>query len=114
MINFATIGTGWITTSFIHSAQATGKYNLISVYSRSQETASSFASKHGITKTHTSLDELVADASIDTIYIASPNSLHYAHAKKCLEAGKNVLLEKPATSTSKELDSLFALSLIHI
>jgi predicted dehydrogenase len=110
MINFATIGTGWITTSFIQSAQATGKYNLISVYSRSQETASSFAQKHGITKTHTSLDELVKDTSIDAVYIASPNSLHYGHAKQCLEAGKHVLLEKPATSTSKELDELFTLA----
>lgn len=107
MINFATIGTGWITTSFINSALATGKYNLISIYSRSQESATSFASKHNITKTHTSLDELVADPSIDTVYVASPNSLHFAHAKACLEAGKNVILEKPATSTSKELDELF-------
>ncbi|QDS75928.1 hypothetical protein FKW77_002999 [Venturia effusa] len=110
MINFATIGTGWITTSFIQSAQATGKYTLVSVYSRSQETASSFAAKHNITKTHTSISELAADASIDTVYIASPNSLHYVHAKQCLEAGKHVLLEKPATSTSKELDELFTLA----
>lgn len=110
MINFATIGSGWITTSFIQSAQATGKYNLVSVYSRSQETASSFASKHNITKTHTSLDGLVADPEIHAVYVASPNSLHYAHAKQCLQAGKHVLLEKPATSTSKELDELFALA----
>ncbi|TID18526.1 putative oxidoreductase protein [Venturia nashicola] len=110
MINFATIGTGWITTSFINCALATGKYKLISIYSRSQETATTFASKHNITKTHTALDELVADSTIDTIYIASPNSLHYAHAKQCLEAGKHVILEKPATSTSKELDDLFKIA----
>lgn len=110
MINFATIGTGWITTSFIHSAQATGKYNLLAVYSRFQDTASAFAQKHGINKTHTSLDDLVSDPEIHAIYIASPNSLHYAHTKQCLEAGKHVLLEKPATSTGKELAELFTLA----
>lgn len=110
MINFATIGTGWITTSFIQSAQASGRYNLVSVYSRSQESASSFASKHSINKTHTLLEELIADPEINAVYIASPNSLHFAHAKQCLAGGKHVLLEKPATSTSKELDELFALA----
>lgn len=110
MINFATIGTGWITTSFINSALATKKYNLISIYSRSQETASSFAQKHNCAKIHTSLEELVADPAIDTIYIASPNSLHFAHAKTCLEAGKHVILEKPATSTVKELEELFEIA----
>jgi predicted dehydrogenase len=110
MINFATIGTGWITTSFIQSAQATEKYNLVSVYSRSQDSASSFAQKHGISKTHTSLSSLVADPEIQAIYVASPNSLHFEHAKLCLEGGKHVLLEKPATSTSKELDELFTLA----
>jgi predicted dehydrogenase len=110
MIAFATIGSGWITDSFIASAHASGSWTLVSVFSRSQENATAFAKKHSITGIHTSLEELAADKSIQAVYIASPNSLHYGHAKLCLQAGKHVILEKPATSTLSELTSLFNIS----
>jgi predicted dehydrogenase len=45
----------------------------------------------------------------DAAYISSPNYLHYIHAKKCMESGKDILLEKPVTldeSNSVELDSI--------
>jgi predicted dehydrogenase len=110
MITFATIGSGWITESFIASARATGFFNLVSVFSRNQSSADSFAQKNGVTGTHTSLSSLAADKSIDAVYIASPNSLHYSHAKTILEAGKHVILEKPATSTLKQLEELFGIA----
>jgi len=113
MINFATIGSGWITDSFIASAQSTKSWKLTSVFSRSESTASSFAEKHNITSTHTSLEALASDKEVQAVYIASPNSLHYHHAKQMLAAGKHVILEKPATSTLKELQELFSIAKLH-
>jgi predicted dehydrogenase len=110
MLTFATVGSGWITDCFIESAHSTGAWKLTSVFSRKQSTADAFAKKHGITGTHISIDELAADKSIDAVYIASPNSLHYAHAKSILSAGKHVILEKPAASNVKELEELFAIA----
>lgn len=110
MLNFGIIGTNWITESFIQSAQATKKWKLAAVYSRSADTAKSFADKFSVTTTYTSIDELVADSNIQAVYIASPNSLHHDHAKAVLSAKKHVILEKPATSTVAELDSLFSLA----
>lgn len=107
MIGFATIGTSWITSSWIESAESTGKWKLNAVYSRSTETAASFAGKHNISKTHTKIEELVSDPEIQAVYIASPNSLHFEQAKAVLSAGKHVIIEKPACSTEKELDALF-------
>lgn len=46
----------------------------------------------------------------DTIYIALPNQLHYAFAKRALSAGKNVILEKPATVHKPQLEELFSLA----
>lgn len=54
-------------------------------------------------------DELL-NADVDTIYVALPNVLHYAYAKKALEAGKHVILEKPVTSNYKEFVELKALA----
>jgi len=110
MINFATIGSGWITDSFINSAKATGDWNLVAIYSRSEDTAKQFATKHGISHYHNSIESLAFDPTIQTVYIASPNSLHHSQAKILLDARKHVILEKPACSTSKELLELFKLA----
>ncbi|EOA90337.1 hypothetical protein ACJQWK_07340 [Exserohilum turcicum] len=112
MINLGIIGTNWITHSFVEAAHATGKYTLTAVYSRKEETAKEFASKYAGNQitTFTLLDALANSDKIDTIYIASPNILHYEQAKLFLGAGKNVILEKPSCSTVGELDDLFALA----
>ncbi|KAL5115638.1 hypothetical protein ACEQ8H_006437 [Pleosporales sp. CAS-2024a] len=111
-IHFGIIGTSWITASFIHCAHATSKWNLGAVYSRKEETAKEFASKYSDRKMalYTSLGDLANDSTISTVYIASPNILHYEHTKTMLSAGKHVILEKPSCSTVAELDELFALA----
>ena len=97
-INFGIIGTSWITDSFIECAQATSKWNLAAVYSRTEESAKKFAAKYESQKVelYTDLNKLVNDSNLSAIYIASPNILHYEQAKLALNAGKNVILEKPS------------------
>jgi predicted dehydrogenase len=46
---------------------------------------------------HGSYAALVNDENVDIIYIATPHSHHYQHARLALSAGKHILLEKPAT-----------------
>lgn len=47
-----------------------------------------------------SIDELLAaDLPIDVVCVATPNGLHETHALKALEAGKNVVIEKPMSLT---------------
>ncbi len=112
MFNFGIIGTNWITHSFIECAHATGKWNLVAVYSRKEDTAKEFASKYPDNKValYTDVSALSQDKNVDAVYIASPNILHFEHAKKMLNAGKHVILEKPSCSNSAELDELFKLS----
>lgn len=112
-ITFGTIGTGWITEAFIKAASKKGQWQLHAVYSRKQEQAEAFGAKFDCKKLYTSLDDMAADKDMQAIYIASPNSYHYAHAKQFLQAGKHVILEKPATSTPAELDDLFATAKQH-
>lgn len=72
---------------------------------RSLERAESF----GLDGVFTDYDKLLA-SDIDTVYVALPNDLHYAYTKKALEKGKDVILEKPATSNLRELEELYALA----
>lgn len=109
-MNLATIGTGFIVDRFLEASHDIESLTVSGMYSRSKETAAPLALKHSIAKIYTDLDELLADSSIDAIYIASPNSFHYKHAEKALQAGKHVLCEKPFTSNSKEAEALIQLA----
>ena len=57
-----------------------------------------------------SFDNLLEDQSISLISICTPSHTHYEYGKRCLLAGKNVLLEKPMTATSKEAKELIKLA----
>jgi len=54
--------------------------------------------------------ELVADARLDAVVVATPVATHYAFARAALEAGKHVLVEKPFTSSVREAEELIALA----
>ena len=62
------------------------------------------------TNVTTDYDSLVNDPSIDAIAVCTHVSAHYPLAKKALEAGKNVLVEKPLTASVEEAEELVALA----
>lgn len=61
-------------------------------------------------KSYDTIEELIADENIDLIIINTPNYTHYEYAKKCLQAGKHILVEKPFTATVAQAKELFALA----
>ncbi|MGM9903624.1 oxidoreductase NAD-binding Rossmann fold protein [Enterococcus sp. 10A9_DIV0425] len=111
MIHLGIIGTNWITHQFVQAALGTHQYVLTAVYSRHLEKAQEFSSKYeGDIELATDLTVFFDLQHMDTVYIASPNSLHYQHAKQAILAGKNVIVEKPAFSTPKEMDEIIHLA----
>ena len=56
---------------------------------------------------YNSVEELLNDDSIELVVVNTPNNTHYDFALSALQAGKHVLLEKPATVTTKEINALF-------
>lgn len=109
-MNLATIGTSAITRMMLDHSSELEDRHLIASYSRDLEKARAFAKEYGMEKAYDHLEEMLADPDIDTVYIASPNTLHYPQAKQALEAGKHVILEKPFTSTPEQAAELFALA----
>lgn len=55
-------------------------------------------------------EEILRNKEIDLVIVATPNRFHFEWAKKALEAGKHVVVEKPFTVSSAEADELIALS----
>jgi len=56
--------------------------------------------------THTSLDEMLEDASLELIVVATPNTLHVPQAEQALKAGRHVVVDKPVAITSAEIAGL--------
>ncbi len=102
-----TIGTGFIVDMMISAMKQTEGIEVVACYSRTEEKAKEFAQKHELSKYYYDLDEMLKDNEIDTIYVASPNSLHYAQSKKALMAEKNVINEKPFCPTLEQCEDLF-------
>jgi predicted dehydrogenase len=68
------------------------------------------SSRHPQARTTTDYEELLADAELDAIVLATPVVTHYELAKQALAAGKHVFVEKPQAQTSAEAEDLLALA----
>ncbi len=64
----------------------------------------------GLPKAYGSLDEVLADSSVQAVHLAVPNVLHYEFAKRAITAGKHVLCEKPLAMTSEQSGELVELA----
>jgi predicted dehydrogenase len=78
------------------------------VASRSAESARTYAQVHGIPSSYGSYEELLADPSIDLVYVALPPSEHARWTIAALEAGKDVLCEKPIAMNAAEAAAMVA------
>ena len=105
-MRLGTVGTGFIVDSFIDAISRTDNAEVVAIYSRSEETAQTFASKHNLTKWHTDREAFLNDPEFDVVYVASPNSLHYQWTLDALKAGKGVICEKPFVSSHAECETL--------
>ncbi len=81
--------------------------DLIAVASRNRDRARDFAHKHRISKAYANYDALLADDSIDAIYIPLPNHLHREWAVRAMAAGKHVLCEKPLSTSVADGIAMF-------
>lgn len=109
-IRWGILGCGRIANKFAEALQKTNDSILLAAAARDANRAKAFSQKWNFRKFYGSYKELVSDPDVDVIYIATPHSYHFAHAKFCLEAGKHVLCEKPFTINIQQLKVLIHLS----
>lgn len=109
-MKLGTIGTGFIVHNILDGVQLTEGICCEAVYSRCLERGQALAEKYGVKKVYTDLTTMLEDPEVDFVYVASPNSLHFTHAKQALEHGKHVICEKPFTVTAAQTAELIRLA----
>ncbi len=106
------VGNGMIVGMFLHDAALVDGAEIISLCVRphSLEKGQKIAAEHKIPLLETDYDTFLKNPEIETVYVGISNLVHYEYAKKALEAGKHVILEKPFTVTGEEARSLAAIA----
>lgn len=102
------IGYGGMGGWHVGHAQKSDVLDLIAVHDIKEE-RNLVAEQNGI-KAYRSLDEVLADKSIELVTVAIPNDEHESVAIRCMEAGKNVISEKPVTLSVASLERMIAAS----
>lgn len=103
-------GTGFIGPAHIEALRR-NNIKVVGLAEKSQQAAVDKAAELGIPRAFGSFEELASDPGIDVIHLATPNYLHYAHAKTALLQGKHVVCEKPLAMNSAQSAELVALAM---
>ena len=108
-IGVAVAGTGFIGPAHVEGLRRNG-IQVLGLAENTIEKAREKAAELNIPRIYGSLEELLNDPDIDVVHLATPNYLHYPHAKAALLAGKHVVCEKPLAMNTIESAELVKLA----
>ena len=108
-IGAAVIGTGFIGTVHTQALRRLG-VTVRGVLGSSLERGRARAADIGVAHAYATLEDLLADDTVDVVHVTSPNQAHYSQVKAILAAGKHVICEKPLAMTSQESAEMAALA----
>ncbi len=107
-LNWAIFGTGFISNKVIDGIMRSDGSQVQVIAGRKQDVLTEFQATHDIPNASTNYDAVLADPSIDAIYIGLPNHVHHTLTVAAAKAGKAVLSEKSLTTTMQDAETLIS------
>ncbi len=101
-VRWGILSTANIATKVARAIHFAENADLVAVASRAEERATAWAREHNVPTAYGTYDALLADESLDAIYIPLPPSLHAEWTIRAAEHGKHVLCEKPLAANAGE------------
>lgn len=105
-------GTGKIVEDALYATRPLEAVSVNAIFARphSKAKGDALAKQYAISTVYTDYEEMLDQADMDTVYIGLINSVHYEYARKALEKGKHVILEKPFAGTLAETEDLIQMA----
>lgn len=107
-LRWGILAPGGIAHKFAEAVHRFTAGQVVAVGSRDAARAAEFAARHGVPRSYGSYEQLVADDTVEAVYVASPHSGHRDHALLALAAGKHVLVEKALARNGAEAEEILA------
>jgi len=99
------IGMGWWSDVLADAMKRSGKFEIVSCYTRSEEKRQVFAKKYGCVAAP-GYDAMLKDRSIVAIVNTTPNNAHLETTRAAAQAGMHVFLDKPIANTIADAKAL--------
>ena len=110
MIKLGVIGYGYWGPNIVRNFSGHQGCKVVAVCDKNSVALARVLGRHPGVRVTTEVDDIVTSSEIDAVAIVTPVSYHYELAKKALENGKHVFVEKPFTATSAQAEELVELA----
>ena len=110
MLNIAVLGYGYWGPNLVRNLQDTQDAKVVSCFDMSTDRLAQVKAKYPTVETTTDYNDVLTDTGIDAVVIATPVATHYEFARRAMEHGKHVLVEKPLAATVSEAEKLVDLA----
>ncbi len=104
-LRVACIGMGWWSDVLADAMKRSGKFEIASCYTRSDEKRQAFAKKYGCAAAP-SYEAILGDKAVEAIVNTTPNNVHAETTRAAAAAGKHVFLDKPIANTVADARAL--------
>ena len=102
-IRVAVVGLGYWGPNLVRNFSESAMFELAGACDLRQEALDAIARRYPGVACTTRYEDVLRDADVDAVAIATPVSTHYALARSALEAGKHVFVEKPLAAASEDI-----------
>lgn len=106
MLRWGILGTSFISDTMAGAIERSRASRITAVAGRDEGRLATFAARHGITRTYTDIEPLLADSDVDVVYVGLPNHVHHEAVIAAARAGKAVLCEKSLTTSMGDAEAL--------
>ena len=110
MVKVALIGYGYWGVNLLRNLTSIKQSEVAMVCDSREERLQVINETYPGINTTTSFEDVINNEQVEAIVIATPTFSHYELAKKALQAGKHVLVEKPLTATTEQAEELIQLA----
>ena len=109
-VRVAVVGLGYWGPNLVRNFNELACAEVVAVCDRDVERLELIERRYPAVQTHTSIDDVLADETIDAVALATPVSTHFPLGRAALEAGKHVFIEKPLAASTSECLELIQLA----
>ena len=110
MINIGVIGYGYWGPNIVRNFNSIGNAKVVSLCDKDEGALGKAVKLYPALSTTTNVLDIVSSKDIDAVAIITPVYTHFELAKKALENGKHIFIEKPFTSTAGQAEELVELA----